>query len=516
MAFEIPIDVSKFAALAKEIDKSADAVERLAGKVDDLNGRMGQTVTAGGRVVAAAPNPRTISALPRKPFEGELEFIGPVRPPKPIETTRGTGRVYDLDPYSREGVRDRLDREASMLERAKATGDDKLIRDQQNRVLTAQKAVDRAERALGGPKSRDEILEDILNTSRIGAGGKLFPLVGKLRQLQTLEGADAAASTLQGLGIGAGKSAAELSGGIMGFAGKALPSLLTGLGVAAGGAALYGVAEAGDERMRKTNAAFYTMGGSPTSVGEAMALGGENAGAKAMAFGDRLRQGSYGSAFMHAQGIYDMGPMQTDKSSNYVLGIDALRGIKDDQEAIRVARDTGLTDDLWTRKLNAQTFGELRRSIGNAGSPEELKSEAEYRAGKEMFGNSMNKLWRAVSKPVMAPVGAAVRALADPIGETFSPEAVTDLFSARSLFGESVGDWWDKKTEGTWWGKNSGVPGKKGAGKAMRGGWKDIDPAIGDSPNTINGTTAGAIPVGFRGKALNSDLDRLNQMIGAF
>jgi hypothetical protein len=296
-------------------------------------------------------------------------------------------------PWKGNGPRQQLEQAEEGLKRARQLGDEALTKDQENRVRSLRLRVAKADRALDDtPKSPADAMRDMLMTSRFDpVTGRMFPLVNKAMaagyNLSSPEGSHGAAQGLAALGIGAGKDLAP----VIARAASALVPLAVG---AAGVAAVVGAAESGSAILRADNKAFYTMGGTPGGVGSALALGGENAATKAMQLADRLREGSYGSAFLRSRGIMDYGPAQVDKSTNYVRSLDALRSVKDINQRIRIARDTGLTDDLWTSDLSQGTYNALKRSRAGAGSEGDRRTEAEYTAKKERLGNIIGKGWK--------------------------------------------------------------------------------------------------------------------------
>jgi hypothetical protein len=449
MAYEIPIDSAPFETLVKAIDAASSAVDRLDDKVRGLNGGIGQTRTLGGRVVAAAANPADSALGQRNPFPGERDFIGPERgaktrpffegetsfigPPRPEEpySVRG-GRSASLDPYDYEGPHQRLQRERSMLNRARETGDEALTRDWETRVERSQRQVER----LDGSRGFGSAVQNALMRSRLNLG-PLSPLVMDL--VGDVGGAGSAALGAAGLGLGA--------------------------------------IQASYARSQRDSSAFYAMGGSASNVGAALALGGENAEAKALQLGDRLREGTVGAGFLRSQGIQYRG-RYTDYSGNYVQAIDALGKIPDVQERIRTAREVGLGDDVWLADVDKTLRDQLMRSRGVAGSDSERKATANQRAERETSQNWwMNQL---------SAIGGA---LYDTFFNVANP-----------------------------WGMNSAPPEKKPDNKrpTARGWERGAERPMSNGPETLNGTLVGAIPAGWRGKLLNDVLDNQGIMVGGF
>ncbi|RYG37851.1 hypothetical protein EON81_05365 [bacterium] len=203
-------------------------------------------------------------------------------------------------------------------------------------------------------------------------------------------------------------SAAKLAPMVANIAKLAFPGLVVGATIGVGAM----LAEMGAAKMREGSRLFYGLGSDPKTAGIAGALGrasGVDAVSKARSLGEALMQGSYGSAYLRSKGINDAGSLTVDKGTNYVRAIDELRRIKSDREAIRVARDVGLEDELWMRDLSNNSYRRLRDSGSRAGSPDERRSEAEYRASKEEFGSNWDRLWRGASQPIVDLGTAFVR-----------------------------------------------------------------------------------------------------------
>lgn len=463
MAYDIPIESTKMDAFGASVDRAIGKVEDLDRRVKDLNGTLNDTKTAGGRVVQAARNPADGADAGEAPSAKSAGYGRAVGPRDPV------------NPYKGGGSRQSLSREQRALEMAEEIGDDDLIRDQKAKVRRAQRRVAADDRLIDG-KSSDmtEAAMSALMRSRVNLG-PLSPLVMDLMPLL----------------------------------GKAGGMALSGVG------AVVGLANSGAEAMRQGNRAYYEMGGSAGNVGAAMALGGENAAAKAIQLGDRLREGSFGSAYLRGQGIQDLGPAQVDKSSNYVQALDALRRMPDGPNKVRAYRELGLTEDEWTGDLSPRSFKRLMGSYGSAGSVGERRADAEFHASQDAAGNFLNRLHKAAARQPMKILGDVLGDIADPKA-AFSRDAFNEIFSARGLLGETFGDWWDERHGG---GKPEQNPYSMSfKGQRMGGaqkGWRDVEPGMGKGPSTINGNTS-TVPAGWRGQAMERALSDQAMHLGAW
>lgn len=278
------------------------------------------------------------------------------------------------------------------------------------------------------PKTQEEKVRDAIMTSRILPGGTLSPLVGKMA-------AAGLGSITNGFSTGAilssaasGVSAGGVAKGVSGLLGETAGSAAAGetaflvaaaaaaaipiIAAATGGAALMGIAYAGAEsaagRIQTGTNAFWQSGGSPTELAQGIALGGENAGAKAEALAGRLRGGSYGAAVARSKGIVDFGDYATpDKMTNYIKALDLLHNTKDKMQRVRLARDLGLQEDAWTSDLSPSSYKNLKNSR-MAYSDQDRIDEAEYRGSKEQLGGSWDRLMRTVMPKVMNGANAGI------------------------------------------------------------------------------------------------------------
>jgi len=245
------------------------------------------------------------------------------------------------------------------------------------RMLKSEKAVERWEKSLE-PKSEADKLRDVLMTSRIGPDGKLYPIVGRMMSAGLL-GEDALGNMKAGLVNGggiAGKlaramgtasnavTAAESAGvagraaGIGAAAAYATPAAIALAAIAVGVASRNEAARIGREHADT----FYTAGGGTsglTSIGNFFGTSGAAEAANANALGDKLRGGGYGAAYLRQKGIYDLGIWQNDRSDNYKRTLEALWNDPNQNRAIRVARDLGMSDKLYGRDLNESTRNQV-------------------------------------------------------------------------------------------------------------------------------------------------------------
>jgi hypothetical protein len=317
------------------------------------------------------------------------------------------------------------------LQNAQASGDPRKIRDAEIYADRARKAVAKAD---APPKTPSQLIFEAFMSSRIGPGGKLMPLVSKLmqagitqEQLQQQFGGQGHGSPdghggttfhfgKNGVNVGADAltNLAEMAPAAANIAKLALPI------IAASGAAssvVSGVVLATNRALemgRAGGAAYWSGGGSAAATGRGMALSnfvGKDLGSAAVGFGDQLRQSSFGAGYFRSRGITDLGPYTTDKTSNYIRGIDELRRIKSDQMAIRVARDTGMTDELRYRDLSNESYNRLRDSMGDRGAPETRKAAAEFDANKAILGNQWDKFTAEIGNAFVPMATSVVHGL---------------------------------------------------------------------------------------------------------
>lgn len=272
-------------------------------------------------------------------------------------------------------------------------------------IARQTKRVARSEKELSGGKTQGEKLLDALMTSRVtmGMGGRMqfAPLFGKLASAGLVDPSKY---------MGALDKFANTPGVLSAVTKLAIPAAVA----AAGAVGVYRLAEASAASMRSGSAAFWTSGGTPRETGQLSAIGGflgmtaEQAAQRAVELGDRLRGGGYGASYLRSRGIVDQGIWTTDKATNFLKAIEALRTIKSDSQAIRVARDLGMSDVLRVRDISPGTYGRLKDSMGDYGSPSQRKAEANYNAQKETFSNYWDSMVRSIGEPLLGSINGVV------------------------------------------------------------------------------------------------------------
>ena len=427
MAYEIPINTSSLDVVIAKF-KEAAAV------VDNLN----SSITSGERAMRGMA--RAGDSMPGGGAGGG-GFGGRGRGP--------SNRVYDIA----RGAEQRYDIASRRLETARATGNSTLIADAQANLIRQERARARQRELIEGSATHGNAVWDAFMSSRIGPGGKLYPLVNRLRaagfgsqeQLQahfagqgmTPQAAAAAASAaagsrvsntagaLQNLGMSAATAGriapgiASAASTVASLASAAMPLLIPGAVALAGAVVIGAGANAAAASYRTGGDLYYRSGSSTAAVGQLRGIGaflGKDAGAASDALAGSLHNGSYGAAVLASRGIVDMGSMTKDRGENYLRAIDELVKMPESQ-AIRVARDTGMQDELWMRDLSPESRKRVMDSYRESGTDAERQSEAEYRGSKERLGASWDRMVRAVGKPIIDTFNAAVDGLSDP----FSP-----------------------------------------------------------------------------------------------
>ena len=120
--------------------------------------------------------------------------------------------------------------------------------------------------------------------------------------------------------------------------------------------------------VRERASGEYIGGASPGGGAQSAAVGGffglspSSMGQLAEAFGERLRQGGYGSSVARSQGIVDVGWSTIDKSQNLLKMLDYLRTIASHTQAILVARTLGLEGMLTVRDTSDIAWNQLKNS----------------------------------------------------------------------------------------------------------------------------------------------------------
>ena len=402
MAYEIPINTGPLDAIIGKFNDAAAAVERMNASVSKGERAMrGLDQASGGGFGSRGRGPNN--------------------------------RVYDIA----RGAEQRYDIASRRLETARATGNSTLIADAQANLIRQERARARQRELIEGSATHGNAVWDAFMSSRIGPGGKLYPLVNRLRaagfgsqeQLQahfagqgmTPQAAAAAASAaagsrvsntagaLQNLGMSAA-TAGRLAPGIASaastvasLASAAMPLLIPGAVALAGAVVIGAGANAAAASYRTGGDLYYRSGSSTTGVGQLRGIGaflGKDAGAASDALAGALHNGSYGAAVLASRGIVDMGSMTKDRGKNYLRAIDELVKMPESQ-AIRVARDTGMQDELWMRDLSPDVRSKLMDSYADSGSPGERRAAADFKGRGEINGAQWDKLTRQVMDPLV-------------------------------------------------------------------------------------------------------------------
>lgn len=396
---EVKLASDRVQGLQRALKETGDSAKTIGGRPMSVVGKndpwsrygVAQQALYNGYVSGEDP-----SVLKRLAYEEEMarrRMLSAERLLNPEAKEESPHRTANNGPRSKtftlaKGANQNLDVARHELDIALASGDQGLIDDAKANVRRKEEALQRQNKLLNGPSREDAVMEAFMS-SRM-AGGRLLPLVNKLRK--------AGMSTAEDLESELGLSPAmaqKLAPIVATAAAAALP--LAG-GLIAGGA-IVGLMTSAAATGRRSSDAFWSAGGTPLETARLMALGGD--ASKAMAFGDALRRGSYGSAYMNSRGIYDLGPYSIDKAGNYVRGIDELRKIKSDQQAIRVARDLGLSDELWRRDLDPEQYDRIKRSMDDLATPQARKAYARYRGAGEEFSNQWEKFKMEQGTPWM-------------------------------------------------------------------------------------------------------------------
>jgi hypothetical protein len=235
--------------------------------------------------------------------------------------------------------------------------------------IRAMEAVTRANKKITDTvPTQESKMHDLFMTSRVGPGGQLYPLVNRLHAAGLTTGD---VGKMSGAMTGAGVSpavAAKMAPIAASIAKNAMPLLMAAGGIALGvggaiavGAAINGASNSFLDDVKAAGTIGYQTGSSPSDVARMRGIGaftGRNPGDAADSLAGALHNGSYGASVMAGKGIYDLGSFQGDRGSNYMKAIQALRSLPREQ-AIRVARDIGMSDEMWTYDLNNKQMSEL-------------------------------------------------------------------------------------------------------------------------------------------------------------
>lgn len=458
--YQIPISADGLALIAKGLEDSATAADHLSrsaasanqnirelGKArinrNTLGGRDPGDTSLGGGIKYATNLPQ------ERADRAQLDayFAGKARGQTPV-TTRDIVRADDSERLRRtpnNGPRDRVfqlsrgahqqyDLAVRRLRTATESGDNGLIEDAQAAVRRAEKALQNQRKTLDGPKpkNREDYIMEAFMTSRVGPGGQLLPLVNRLRKA----GLTSAEDLQEKFGMNAG-DAAKMAPFIQAAAKLALPVA----GAIAGVGAAFALAEYSAATYRKVGGAYWTAGGTPGETAQMLGIGGDNAAQKAMSLGSALQQGTYGASYMRGKGVVDLGPYTVDKASNYIRAIDELRKIKTDKQAIRVARDLGMTDDLWMRDLSQPDFERRKSSMAGLGDPGYRAQAATYQNNKDILGNNLERLGAELGNIFTPIINSGAKGLANTFDSGFWKGFIPrpgrqSMWSGR--------EWWNK------------------------------------------------------------------------
>lgn len=285
------------------------------------------------------------------------------------------------------------------------------------------------------------------------------------------------------------------------LASAAVP-LIIGAGVATaavtGGVALM---EGFANSQRGISSAFWTGGGS-RNMGAAIGIGGFSGmtpgqtGQFANDFGDRLRGGGMGSAWMRSNGVIDLGRYTLNKFDNLTKAMDLLRKA-DERTAIMVARDLGMSDMLSIRDLSPGMYERLKGSAAIGSTPEARRQEAEYRAGKEIIGNWWDAGVRSAGSSIVGRLLNPLRWM--PIGEAID--------SGQRAY-DQVRGWFGNGQSGS----------NSNSNKELTEAVNSLNRTMKDHAEVLGGGSRakGTMPVGIKGQQLEATLNGHSQILGAF
>ena len=456
--------------MAYEIDISAPALDKFLDKLDsavDKIAEVKQSVKALGREAGEAQSAARNTAP---------QLTGGARSP--------------VMPYTR-GPRAGLDRATRELDFARQSKDAKLIRDAEDRVARAQESVRRSEQRLNPqPKSQSDAIWDAIMTSRIGPGGRLYPLVNKLRSAG-LTSSDDLAGKLGDMGMNPA-TAAKVAPVAANIAKAMLPATLAAVGIAAVGYGAYALANNTSDQIGRFGNSRVWSGATFGQIGQMQALGGDNAGERAYQFSQRLREGGFGAAYMRSKGIIDNGPYTLNKGKNYLAAIDALSDPKiSDEQAAVYDRELGLTDELAKyRYLSDDSYARVKKSVAPP-NREDMKAQAEYEAQKTTLVNGWNNFWREFGTQAM--------------------RGINNTFDADYWLGNPLSPEWQEKHLGIAKGDGKRQHKAEKADNTVTYGRQARDESIG-----MGGRSSSAFPVGLRGVQLSNAIESDAIALGAF
>ena len=443
MAYEIPIDSTPIDDLIAKLEKAGIATRHLREETGGLNQEMRGMPRGGGpggihgggggmrgpgdpwsAYDAARRNyPQPTPEADRAAKYHEALALRRMQNAERLMSPTTPALKYAPGPHQRAFEAEQL------LQNALTSGDPRKIRDAEIYSAKARAARDKAD---APPKTKDDLMFEAFISSRIGPGGMLLPLISKLKAAGTTT------EQLQKHFIGMGADpdmAGKLAPVAAGLVKYAMPIALASAAVA-----VVGAAAAKASQVNKTSSdAFWGGGGTPRETARGIAMAGfvgKDLSSAANGFGEQLRQGTYGAGYFRSKGIVDQGPYTIDKTSNYLKAIDEIRRIKSDQEAIRIARDTGMSPELRFRDLGDDTYQRVRRSMDNMAGPNVRKQGAEWEANKAIIGNWFDQQVAATGNRVVQVANWAAKPFGglDKVGGFFH-----DLY--YNATGSATWDW---------------------------------------------------------------------------
>lgn len=420
------------------------------------------------------------------------------------------------------GIYSKLAEAKERLNNATLKGIDLEIKDARAAVFAAQKRVESHERRV---KMETSGVPDWMATSRlaIGPNGKLqlMPLLNRMIESGQLGGTGGVGGILNLSGMGGGIGSVG-----QGFA-ASMPGLAkVGIGLAGAGAAFMAIKAAADAFSRATKPftqTHWTGGGTSQQTGAAVALGAAlgmdtgSMGDRAVSLSERLLHGGYGASYMRSKGVTGAGWWRANQTGTYLRALDELRNIQDDEEAIRVARDLGLQDELRVRDLSPGTYQSLRRSSSAAGSRESRRAAAEYDANKAIISRTLQDWWVSGTKPLMESFNQGAQDLRD-VGKMNWHDATIGGWKRfatakgwKEFFSGDTTPWLEATRERL--SKESG-----GSGKGQVEATKALTRALKDATDAINlGSRSGqAVPAAWRNRMLEEALHNQAMALGSW
>lgn len=244
----------------------------------------------------------------------------------------------------------------------------------------AQKAVDRADRDLGGGA---DALKTMLMRTRLKIGN-FQPLIGDLIRNGILS-----ESTIDGM-------IAKIAGN------PAMAAAVTKLAGIAGIAASVGAGYVtwGMERDRSFSRGYYSGGGSEgygqaAGLGSFIGAGPGDIGEIAQGLAQKLQGGGYGAAKLRSLGIIDKGSyLQPNKYPNFIKTIDALRGMSE-LDKMRVLNDLGMPELGRFTDLSPSAYNQLKNSMGDIGQNRGASADvdARYESIKNSGASFISRPW---------------------------------------------------------------------------------------------------------------------------